>query len=147
MVLDALSLGDWVRAQSLSGVRLFAAPWTVAHQTPLSMGFPRPEYWSGWPCPPPGDLPVSLALAGGFFTTEPPGKPLRALQQMPTPGGNRAAPRRCPHPPSLGQVPDWLSACPSDGRPEHTQLTLQDTALQALPQLAVTAIQHKLKSR
>ena len=63
---------------SLSGrVRLFATPWTVAHQALLSMGFSRKEYWSGLPCPPPGDLldprikPVSLmspALAGGFFT-------------------------------------------------------------------------------
>ena len=55
-------------------------PWTVAHQAPLSMGFPRQEYWSGWPCLPPGDLPdpgiqpVSPALAGGFFITESPGK-------------------------------------------------------------------------
>ena len=32
-------------------------PWTVAHQTPLSMGFPRQEYWSWWPFPTPGDLP------------------------------------------------------------------------------------------
>ena len=32
-------------------------PWTVAHQTPLSMGFPRQEYWSGFPFPSPGDLP------------------------------------------------------------------------------------------
>ena len=31
--------------------------WTIAHQAPLSMGFPRQEYWSGLPCPPPGDLP------------------------------------------------------------------------------------------
>ena len=44
------------------------------------MGFPRQEYWSGWPCPPPGDLPdpgiqpVSPALAGGFFVTKSPGK-------------------------------------------------------------------------
>ena len=98
MVLDALSLGDWVRAQSLSGVQLFAIPWTVAHQAPLSMGFPRPEYWSGWPCPPPGDLPASLAFSGGCFTTEPPGKPLRALQQTPAPGGNCAAPKAVPSP-------------------------------------------------
>ena len=43
----------------LSGfsVWLFATPWTVAHQAPLSMGFSRQEYWSGLPCPPPGDLP------------------------------------------------------------------------------------------
>ena len=57
-------------------------PWTIACQAPLSMVFPRPEYWSGLPFPPPGDLPnlgvepVSPALAGEFFTTEPPGKPL-----------------------------------------------------------------------
>ena len=56
-------------------------PWTVADQAPLSMGFPRHEYWNGWPFPSPGDLPnpgiksVSHAMAGGFFTTELPGKP------------------------------------------------------------------------
>ena len=55
-------------------------PWTVAHQAPLSLGFPRQEYWSELPFPSPGDLPnpgikpASPALAGGFFTTEPPGK-------------------------------------------------------------------------
>ena len=38
-------------------VRLFEIPWTVAHQLPLSMGFPRQEYWSGLPFPTPGDLP------------------------------------------------------------------------------------------
>ena len=49
-------------------------PRTVAHQAPLSMGFSRQEYWSGLPCPPPGDLPdpgikpESPALAGKFFT-------------------------------------------------------------------------------
>ena len=62
----------------LSHVRLFVTLWTIAHQAPLSMGFSRQEYWSGFPCPPPGDLsdpgtePASLlspALAGGFFTT------------------------------------------------------------------------------
>ena len=66
----------------LSCVRLFATPWTVARQAPLSMGFSRQEYWSGLPCPPPKDLPdlgIKTAyptLAGGFFTTEPPGKPI-----------------------------------------------------------------------
>ena len=65
----------------LSNVRLFATPWTVACQAPLSMRFSKQEYWSGLPCPSPGDLPnpgiepASPALAGGFFTTEPPGKP------------------------------------------------------------------------
>ena len=54
-------------------------PWTIARQAPLSMGFPRQEYWSGLPFPSPGALPdpraepTSSALAGGFFTTTPPG--------------------------------------------------------------------------
>ena len=55
--------------------------WTVARQAPLSMGFSRQECWNGLPFPSPGALPgpgmepVSPALADGFFTTEPPGKP------------------------------------------------------------------------
>ena len=59
---------------------VFAIPWTVAHQAPLSMGFLRQEYWSRWPFPFPGDLPdpetepTSPALAGRFFTAEPSGK-------------------------------------------------------------------------
>ena len=59
-----------------------ATPWTIACQAPLSMGFSRQKYWSGLPFLPPGDLPdpeikpKSPALAGGFFTTEPPGKPI-----------------------------------------------------------------------
>ena len=61
-----------------SHVPLFATPWTVAHEAPLSMGFSRQGYRSELPCPPPGDLPnpgiktaslKSPALAGGFFTT------------------------------------------------------------------------------
>ena len=52
--------------------------WAVARQAPLSIGLSRQEYWSGLPCPAPGDLPhpgikpaslISLALAGGFFTS------------------------------------------------------------------------------
>ena len=48
------------------------------------MGFLKQEYWSGLPCPPPGELPdlgigpttvASPALAGGFSTIVPPGKP------------------------------------------------------------------------
>ena len=67
-----------------SRVQLFVTLWAVACQAPLSMEFSRQEYWSGLPCLPPGDLPnpemeptspVSPALAGGFFTTELPGKP------------------------------------------------------------------------
>ena len=61
-----------------SFVWLFVTPWTAACQAPLSMGFSRQEYWSGWLCPPPGDLPepgikptspVSPALAGRLFIT------------------------------------------------------------------------------
>ena len=67
-----------------SHVQLFATPWTIARQTPLSMGFSSQEYWSRLPFPSPGDIPnpgiepVSLptpALAGILFTTEPPEKP------------------------------------------------------------------------
>ena len=46
-----------VKVKSLSRVRLFATPWTAAHQAPPSMRFSRQEYWSGLPFPSPGDLP------------------------------------------------------------------------------------------
>ena len=65
-----------------SHVQLFVTPWTVARQTPLSMGFPRQGYWSGLLFPSPGDLPnpgieiASPALVGGFFITELPGQPV-----------------------------------------------------------------------
>ena len=55
-------------------------PWTAVHQAPLSMGFPRLEYWSGLPFPSPGYLPnpgielTSLVFTGRFSTTAPPGK-------------------------------------------------------------------------
>ena len=58
----------------------FATLWTVAHQPPLSLGFPRQEYWSVFPFPLPGNLPdsgiklVSSASVGGFFINGPPGK-------------------------------------------------------------------------
>ena len=42
-----------MKVKSFSRVRLFATPWTAAHQALLSMGFPRQEYWSGWPLPSP----------------------------------------------------------------------------------------------
>ena len=67
----------FVCAQLLSPVRLFVTPWTVAHQAPLSMGFPRQEYWSGLPFPSPGYLPhpgIKLRSptlqADGFFFKE-----------------------------------------------------------------------------
>ena len=66
---------------TLSCVRLFLTPWTVAHQVPLSMEFSMQESWSRLPCPPPGDLldpgikPMSPALEVDSLPTEPLGKP------------------------------------------------------------------------
>ena len=60
---------------------LCATPWTVAHQAPLSMGFPRKEYWSRLPFPSPGDFPdpgiesVSPILAGSFLPLDHQGSP------------------------------------------------------------------------
>ena len=80
-----------VIACMLSCVQLLVAPWNAAHQAPLSMGFPRQEYWSGLSFPPPGDLPdpgieptspESPALAGRFFTTAPPGKHRQQIAQI-----------------------------------------------------------------
>ena len=79
-----------MHAQSLSHVRLFATPWTAPCQAPgiLPMEFSRQEYWSRLPFPTPEDLPnggiestssVSPTLAGRFFTTELPGKPIYLL--------------------------------------------------------------------
>ena len=68
----------YVMLSHFNRVRLFVTLWTVALQTPLSMGFSKQEYWNGLPCPPPGNFPnpgiepVSLrspALAGRFITT------------------------------------------------------------------------------
>ena len=76
----------WEHACSLTRhIQLFATPWTVARQAPLSMGFSRQEYQSGLPFPPPGDLPnpgikrMSPVLAGGFCITELPEKPTKYL--------------------------------------------------------------------
>ena len=69
-----------------SHVQLLSAPSTVALQTPLSIEFPRQDYWSGLLFPPPKDLPnpgikpTSLPLAGGFFTTAPVGKPIQVTR-------------------------------------------------------------------
>ena len=66
-----------------SHVQLFVTLWTVARQAPLSMGLSRQEYWSGVPCPPPGDLPdpefeppfsCGSCIADKFLISESPGK-------------------------------------------------------------------------
>ena len=79
--LRILEWVKWSEVKSLSRVRFFATPWTVAYQAPPSMGFSRQEYWSGLPFPSPGDLPNpgiergSPALQTGALLSEPPGKP------------------------------------------------------------------------
>ena len=66
-----------VKVKSFSRVQLFATPWTIAHQTPPSMGFSRQEYWSGLPFPSPGDIPDpgiksrSPVLQADTLTSEP----------------------------------------------------------------------------
>ena len=80
--VDILNILVQAHAQSLGRLGFFATQWTVACQAPLFMGFPRQEYWTGLPflslgdLPNPGIEPVSPAWAGGFFTTELPGKPI-----------------------------------------------------------------------
>ena len=82
-------------AQPLSRVRLFATPWTVARQAPLSMGFSRQEHWRGLPFPPPGDPPNpsiepgSPALQAESLLSEPPGQPSKHTRPL----GHRPSPR------------------------------------------------------
>ena len=70
-----------VKVKSFSRVRLFATPWTVAYQAPLSMDFSGQEYWNGLPFPSPRDLPDpgieprSPTLQADALPSEPPGKP------------------------------------------------------------------------
>ena len=100
-----------------SCIQFFAILWTVAQQAPLSMEFSRQEYRSGFPFPPPGDLPdpgteptspVSPALADGFFTASANWEAgnsivhtyiLSLLDLPPTPGSHLTPP---PHPSPLG---------------------------------------------
>ena len=75
-----------VKAKSLRHVWFSATPWTVAYQDPLSMEFSRQEYWSGFPFPPPGDLPDrgieprSPALQADTLSSEPLGKPFPEME-------------------------------------------------------------------
>ena len=83
--LGGITLNEWTLwwllciLSRFSHVHLFSTPVDCSHQTSLSMGFSRQEYWSGLPCPPPGDLPnpgvetLSPALYADSLSTEPPG--------------------------------------------------------------------------
>ena len=72
-----------VKVKSLSRVQIFATPWTVAFQTPMSMGFSRQVYWNGLPFSSPGDFPSpgiepgSPPLQADSLPSEPPGNPLQ----------------------------------------------------------------------
>ena len=81
-------------------VRLFATPWTVAHQAPPSMEFSRQEYWSGLPFPSPGALPDpgSPALQADALPSEPPGNPLHTDNHL-----------NCKWIKCTNQQTDWLS--------------------------------------
>ena len=80
---EKAGVGIWVMycAWSLSCIRLFVIPWTVAHLVLLSIGVLRQEYWSGLPWSPPGDLPNpgikprTLTLQADSLLSEPPGEP------------------------------------------------------------------------
>ena len=118
-----------VHVQSPRHIRLFATPWTVAHHALLFMGSSKQEYWSRLPFVSPRDLPepgiepaspMTPALATGFFTTEPPGKPIYVSIFLQT-----HLPSRLPHNIERSSVcytagPCWLSilnlavcTCPS----------------------------------
>ena len=109
----------WSEVKSLSRVRLFAAPWTVAYQAPLSMGFSRQEYWSGLPFPSPGIFPTQGSNLGlwhcrqTLLPSEPPGKPA-AIHVLVSIIPQTPLPSRLPH--SIEQSslcytvsPCWLS--------------------------------------
>ena len=75
-----------VKVKSLSAVRLFATPWTVAYKVPPSMEFSRQGYWSGLPSPEdlpnPGIEPRSSTLQADVLTSDPPGKPILGIQYV-----------------------------------------------------------------
>ena len=62
-------IGNMYWEMEWKSVWLFANPWTVAHQAPLSMERSRKEYWNGLPCPPPGNETWVSCIAGGFLTS------------------------------------------------------------------------------
>ena len=108
----------------LSCVQLFVSPWTVAHQAPLSLGFPRQEHWSVLPCLPPGDLPfpgikpafiMSLALAGSLFTTSTTWEAPLLLVAAKGPLGKVRARGRGTSPDLAHRIKTWTSITISSG--------------------------------
>ena len=120
-------MNEWVKL--LSRVRLFAIPWTVAYQAPLSMEFSRQKYWSGLPFPSPGDLPDpgieprSPALQADALPSEPPGKAslLPKSLQLSWPLGHTPPPTQG-HPAYTWAVSGSCSACPVEGgKPKYNK--------------------------
>ena len=73
-----------VKVKSLSRVRLFATPWTAAHQAPLSLGFSRQEYWSGLPFPSPtreSEVAQSCLTLSDPMDCSPPGSSIHGIFQ------------------------------------------------------------------
>ena len=98
------------QVKSLSPIRLFVTPWTVAFQVPPFIGFSRQEYWSGLPFPSSGDLPNpgvehgSPALQADSLPSEPPGK---TLSSSPPPQfGRRSSNREGTQPSPLTE--NWI---------------------------------------
>ena len=93
-------------------------PWTVAHQAPLSMGFPRQEYWSGLPFPTPVDLPnsrikpASLTSPALAFTTSTSWEALKVLLPPCKEGGHVVV-----------RMHTWFKGCREDTGPWHPSLT------------------------
>ena len=91
-IADPYNEKDIFSLSHFGGWQLFVTPWTVAFQAPLSMGFSRQEYWSGLPCPSPGDIPdpgmepeclAASALATGFPSPAPPGEAPTKARRLP----------------------------------------------------------------
>ena len=118
----------WLSAHAcchFSCVRLFAIPRTVAHQAPLSMGFPRQDYWSGLPFPSPGDLPnpgieprllCLLRWQRGSLPLAPPGRRFAIFTSVPPQCGERE-----------GRSPQtWRRDCSQHaGQPRNTKYSLK----------------------
>ena len=124
-------------AQSLSHVQLFATPWTVARQAPLSTGFPRQEYWSGLPFPSPGDLP-------GWQVASPKVRTIAEGPQV-TLGGQRdrlflTAPGTCPTPPA--ELPPPVAAHPQLQAPCRRLLSLWSRVRWQLPDGGLAQLGH-----
>ena len=109
---------------SLSHVQLFATPWTVSRQAPLSMVFSRQEYWSGLPFPSPGDLPnpgikpMSPALQVRSSLSEPPVRPSLRQLHLPTSGEKNL----CANVGDTGSIPG-LERSPGGGHGNPLQYT------------------------